>query len=146
MAGHHTATADPPQGQCTESGLGTVCQFEPTAAQGSTTGLRTTHPADMSDNSRTPSQQGQTTDPNGAQEGVMDELRLRVLYELPPTVDIRTAARLIGLGRTKAYQLARNGEFPCRILRYGTHYRVPTAELLNLLGLPAKLTTPNPAA
>lgn len=54
---------------------------------------------------------------------------------LPPTLDIVTAARLLGIGRTTAYQLARNGQFPVPLLRIGGGYRVPTAPLLTLLGL-----------
>ncbi len=75
----------------------------------------------------------------------MNDLSIKALYELPPTVDISTAARAIGLGRRKAYELAKRGEFPCRLLRIGTQYRVPTAELLGLLGLPAGPTTTGPA-
>ena len=52
-----------------------------------------------------------------------------------PPVDLMTAARALGLGRTKAYDLARRQQFPCRILRIGDTYRVPTAGLLELLGL-----------
>jgi hypothetical protein len=51
------------------------------------------------------------------------------------TVDLLTAARALGLGRTKAYDLARRGRFPCRVIRIGEIYRVPTAGLLELLGL-----------
>ncbi len=29
---------------------------------------------------------------------------------------LMTAARILGLGRTKAYELARHGEFPCRVI------------------------------
>ncbi|WP_268896383.1 hypothetical protein [Actinomadura physcomitrii] len=36
------------------------------------------------------------------------------LLALPTTVSIETAARAIGLGRTRAYQLARQGSFPAR--------------------------------
>jgi hypothetical protein len=46
-----------------------------------------------------------------------------------------TAARALGLGRTKAYDLARRQQFPCRVIRIGDTYRVPTASLLELLGL-----------
>ena len=52
-----------------------------------------------------------------------------------PTVDLMTAARALGLGRTKAYDLARRQQFPCPVLRIGDTYRVPTAGLLELLGL-----------
>ena len=52
-----------------------------------------------------------------------------------PTVDLMTAARALGLGRTKAYDLARRRQFPCRVIRIGETYRVPTVGLLELLGL-----------
>lgn len=61
---------------------------------------------------------------------------IRELYELPAAVDLMTAARALHMGRTTAYELARRGEFPCRLLRYGGTYRVATAELLELLGVP----------
>ena len=35
------------------------------------------------------------------------------------TVDLMTAARALGLGHTKAYDLARRQQFPCRVLRIG---------------------------
>jgi predicted DNA-binding transcriptional regulator AlpA len=55
------------------------------------------------------------------------------LKELPPTLDVPTAARILGLSRTKAYQLAKTGDFPCRVLKIGHSYRVPTLGLLRLL-------------
>ncbi|MFA1548618.1 MULTISPECIES: helix-turn-helix domain-containing protein [Actinomadura] len=57
------------------------------------------------------------------------------LLALPTTVSVETAARAIGLGRTRAYQLARQGQFPCKVIRIGASYRVVTADLLRLLGL-----------
>src|SRR5262245_58176708 len=54
------------------------------------------------------------------------------------TVDLITAARALGLGRTKAYELARRGEFPCRVIRIGETYRIPTPGLLELLGADAE--------
>lgn len=45
-----------------------------------------------------------------------------------------TAARILGIGRTKAYELARRGEFPCVVIRVGDLYRVSTPDLLRLLG------------
>jgi excisionase family DNA binding protein len=64
----------------------------------------------------------------------MDPLTFDQLYALPTVVDLMTAARALGIGRSKAYKLAHDGQFPCRILRVGTHYHVPTAELLRVLG------------
>jgi excisionase family DNA binding protein len=57
------------------------------------------------------------------------------LLALPVVVDVPTAARALGLGRSTAYELARRGEFPCPILRVGSSYRVPTAGLLRILGV-----------
>jgi len=54
------------------------------------------------------------------------------------TVDLMTAACALGLGRTKAYELAKQDEFPCRVIRIGDSYRVPTAGLLELLGVSAE--------
>ena len=54
------------------------------------------------------------------------------------TVDLMTAAAALGLGRTRAYQLVQRDEFPCRVIRIGETYRVPTAGLLELLGVTAE--------
>ncbi|GLW98802.1 helix-turn-helix domain-containing protein [Microtetraspora sp. NBRC 16547] len=60
-------------------------------------------------------------------------LTLAQIQQLPAVVDLVTAGRALGLGRTKSYQLARTGEFPCRIIRIGKSYLVPTSALLALL-------------
>jgi len=57
------------------------------------------------------------------------------LLALPVVVDVTTAARALGLGRSTAYELARRDEFPCRVLRIGSSYRIPTADLLRVLGI-----------
>ena len=50
--------------------------------------------------------------------------------------DLRTAARVLGIGKTMAYRLAERGEFPCRVIRIGSRWVVPTAGLREVLGLP----------
>jgi hypothetical protein len=59
----------------------------------------------------------------------------RELLALPAAVDLVTAGRALGLGRTKSHELARAGEFPVRVLRLGRAYRVATADVLALLGI-----------
>ncbi len=59
------------------------------------------------------------------------------LLELPAAVDLETGNRALGLGRSKGYELAKRGQYPCRVLRLGSAYRVVTADLLALLGLAA---------
>ena len=50
------------------------------------------------------------------------------------TTDVETAGAILGIGRTKAYELAKNGEFPVTVLRIGRRYVIPTPEILTLLG------------
>lgn len=64
----------------------------------------------------------------------MNPMKLGDLASLPTVVNIVTAAKALGLSRGFAYELARRDEFPCRIIRIGGCYRVPTAELLSVLG------------
>jgi len=54
--------------------------------------------------------------------------------QLGLTTDVATAGAVLGIGRTKAYELAKNGEFPVPLLRVGRRYLVPTQGLLSLLG------------
>ena len=70
---------------------------------------------------------------------------------LPASLSLIEAAALLGIGRTHAYNLEAAGEFPVPVLRLGRVIRVPTAPLLDLLGLPAPTLaapsdpgTPNP--
>ena len=60
---------------------------------------------------------------------------LENIRDLPPVLDLLEAARLLRIGRTSAYALAKCEQFPVPVLRAGKLYRVPTAGLLELLGL-----------
>ncbi|UQA94550.1 hypothetical protein [Streptomyces halobius] len=59
------------------------------------------------------------------------------LLALPAAVDLDTGNRALGLGRSKGYALAKQGQSPCKVLRLGKAYRGVTADLLSLLGLAA---------
>lgn len=63
------------------------------------------------------------------------DLTLGEIADLPTVLDLLTAARALGIGRTTAYALAREDGFPCPVIRVGGAYRVPTAGLLQVLGL-----------
>lgn len=65
------------------------------------------------------------------------EMSVEELLTLPVSVDLTTAGRAFGLGRTKAFELAKAGNFPCRVLRVGVKYRVPRSEILRALGIGA---------
>ena len=67
---------------------------------------------------------------------VTQALTLAEIAELPAVTGLVTAGRALGLGRTKAYELARAGQFPCPVIRVGSSWLVPSAGLLAVLGLP----------
>ncbi|MET8231875.1 DNA-binding protein [Micromonospora zamorensis] len=53
------------------------------------------------------------------------------------TTDVETAGAILGIGRSKAYALAKRGKFPVRVLRVGRNYVVPVPAILELLGVAA---------
>lgn len=65
----------------------------------------------------------------------MSEMSRDEAKRLPTTVGLVRAATAIGIGRSKAYQLAKKGTFPVPVRRVGNSYRVPTTPLLEYLGL-----------
>lgn len=60
------------------------------------------------------------------------------VLSLPVTVDLETAGRAFGMGRTKAHELVRSDEFPCPVKLFGKRYRVLRADLLAALGISAE--------
>ncbi|MFE3378671.1 DNA-binding protein [Streptomyces anulatus] len=68
------------------------------------------------------------------------------VMDLPAVVDVETAGRALGIGRTLAYQLARNGQFPCTVVRAGRAFRVVTADLHRVLQVPGASSAAAPAA
>jgi predicted DNA-binding transcriptional regulator AlpA len=57
------------------------------------------------------------------------------LRQLPVVVDLLTAAAVLGIGRTAAYDMVRSGCWPTPVLRLGSRIRIPTAALRELLSL-----------
>lgn len=57
------------------------------------------------------------------------------LNDLPPTITVEQAGEVLGISRRSAYRAATTGELPT--IRLGRRLLVPTARLLDLLGLPA---------
>ena len=56
--------------------------------------------------------------------------------ELPPTISVEHAAKLLGVSRSAAYRAAASGQLPT--LAFGRRLVVPTAPLLKMLGLPVE--------
>lgn len=63
----------------------------------------------------------------------MSEDIMKVLTQ--PTVEVAVAARVLGISKNAAYRAREAGEIPA--LKLGGQYRVPTAKLREMLGLPA---------
>jgi hypothetical protein len=70
----------------------------------------------------------------------MDEL-----LALPVAVDLKTAARALGIVPNRAYELVALGTFPCPVKRYGREWRVSRASIFRELDLDPAMTAP-PAA
>lgn len=66
-------------------------------------------------------------------------LTVEEVYALPAAVDLVTAGRAFGVGRTKAHELARLGKFPVPVLTLGRSYRCMKADILRKLGLEVPL-------
>ena len=58
------------------------------------------------------------------------------LSELPPTISVAYAAKLLGVSRSAAYRAAASGQLPT--ITFGRRLLVPTSRLLEMLGLPVE--------
>jgi hypothetical protein len=56
---------------------------------------------------------------------------------LGTVTDVPTAGQILGIGRTKAYELVRTESFPVPVLKIGRCYVVPVLGLLKAAGEPA---------
>jgi predicted DNA-binding transcriptional regulator AlpA len=65
---------------------------------------------------------------------------------LPEIVDVVTAAEVLGIGRTVAYELVRTDRFPTPVIRVGHQIKIPTAYLIELLGLSTDHAAAHPPA
>ncbi|MFE2346048.1 DNA-binding protein [Kitasatospora cineracea] len=62
-------------------------------------------------------------------------MRAREVLDLPVTISVVTAARALGMGPNKAYQLIKDGDFPVDMITVGGTKRVLTMALWRFLGL-----------
>lgn len=62
--------------------------------------------------------------------GNADEMRTT---QPPSALTVEDAARMLGIGRTLAYELIRNDEWPTPVLRMGRLIKIPSGPLTALL-------------
>lgn len=77
---------------------------------------------------------GRTTDIRVVPDRDMAPLTRAELDGLPAALDVPTAARVLGIGRTMAYELVRTGQWPTPVVRIGRLVKIPTEPLVALLG------------
>ena len=58
--------------------------------------------------------------------------------DLPPVLGVAAAAAVLGMSRSTAYALIRAGTWPTPVLQLSRSFRIPSAPLLELLGVPAR--------
>ena len=57
------------------------------------------------------------------------------LDALGVSTDLQTANRALGISNSSGYAAAKAGKYPCRVIKVGSRYVVPTAGLRALLGV-----------
>ncbi|UUU32027.1 DNA-binding protein [Streptomyces sp. CA-210063] len=62
-------------------------------------------------------------------------MTIEELKGLPTVVSVSIAAKALGIGRNKAYELLNAGTFPVEVLQLGNSTKVPTMALWRVLGL-----------
>lgn len=62
--------------------------------------------------------------------------------DLPPTLTVEEAGRLLGISRSSAYRAVERGELPA--IRLAGRLHVPTPRLLALLGIEVQPDAPGP--
>jgi len=65
--------------------------------------------------------------------GASLKMTVEKAQQVPPVVDVPTAAAMLGIGRTAAYELNRLGKWPTPVLRLGKLIRIPSGPLLELI-------------
>jgi hypothetical protein len=78
----------------------------------------------------------------------MKPLTRAELLALPPVTDLLTLGRALGLGESATYDRARRNEFAplgIRVMKIGSVYRVPSADILRALGIQPDMTVADPA-
>jgi excisionase family DNA binding protein len=66
----------------------------------------------------------------------------RLLAEAGPTLSLGEAAEVLGISYNTASAAVRRGELGVRALRYGSRWRIPTADLRRVLGLDERSGAP----
>jgi predicted DNA-binding transcriptional regulator AlpA len=62
------------------------------------------------------------------------------LAALPTVLDVPTAAKVLGIGRSLAYDLVRRDDWPTPVLHVGKLIKIPSAPLLALLSEQPEVT------
>lgn len=84
----------------------------------------------------------------GAQGGAIKPLTRAELLALPPVINLVTLGRALGVSEPVIRERNRLGEIErmgIRVLRLGAQYRIPTEDVLAVLGIARDMETAGPA-
>lgn len=62
-------------------------------------------------------------------------LTTQEVLDLPPSIELDTACKALGISKATGYRLVKANAFPCPVFRLGRVIRVPKPGLLRVLGL-----------
>ena len=80
---------------------------------------------------------GGTAAPTGRSSTARRIWTVEAVRALGTVTDVPTAGQILGIGRTKAYELVRTQSFPVPVLKIGRCYVVPVVGLLRATGEPS---------
>jgi hypothetical protein len=66
-------------------------------------------------------------------DGTAPRLHRSAPPDIPPVLDVPQAARLLGIGRTLAYELVRTNQWPTPVIRMGRLIKIPSGPLIELM-------------
>ncbi|MFE4870890.1 DNA-binding protein [Streptomyces sp. NPDC056682] len=75
------------------------------------------------------------TEQHTRSEGRRGGMSVEEVMSLPAAVSVVTAARALGIGSDKAYELIKDGAFPAQTIPLGQTQKVSTASLWKALGI-----------
>ena len=69
-------------------------------------------------------------------------LSIAQVQALPASVDLATAGRAIGIGRSTAFDLVKKDEFPLELFRVGKQWKCRKTDICSLLNVTPEPNTP----
>lgn len=66
---------------------------------------------------------------------ISNPMSMEEVLALPASCSMPQASRALGFSASKGRQLAAAGDFPCRVVRVGSDWKVPRTGIFSVLGI-----------